>query len=129
MYSVAPLPPVDTLNSHFGFYIWAFMVLALILPIATEDGAIEIPLLVVIIGLIGIGATVSWNTGSITTYANTPVSATLVGFQSEGYNEQSGKRRVDRHYTYVIYNTPDGDVMLRASTELAYPSQAILYKN
>ena len=72
---------------------------------------------------------ISFTTGKITTFENTPVTGVFVGYQTEGYNVKSGKSRVDQHWIYVVYRVPEGDVLMLAGAGMVYPAEAILYKN
>ena len=82
---------------------------------------------------VGIAAAVSWNTGEYKEYTNTRVEGTFVGFQAEGYNveERNGKhtRRVDKHFTYVVYEVNGNRVLFSASQGTEYPTTAVLYRN
>jgi hypothetical protein len=128
MYSFAALAPDYGASSHMGFFIIMITSLILLLYafVVEDDIDYMLPILVVLNILT---AGISWNTGVDKEFKNEKVEATLVGFQSEGYNERSGKSRADYHYNYVIYKTPDGEVMFRSFSGNAYPKQAILYKN
>lgn len=62
-------------------------------------------------------------------FANQPVTAEFVEFQTEGYREQVGKSRVDRHKVYVVYKVDGNPVLLEAQTGTEYPPTRTLYKN
>ena len=132
MYSFQPT--VDTLaNSHLGFYavclilgVVAAVVIALWDDHECSSGTMLIWL--VCLGGIGfVGYKESFKAEKV--YANTPVTATLVGFQPEGYNERHGKSRADHHYMYVVYDVSGEHVILRASEGVTYPKTVTLYKN
>ena len=130
MYTTFPLETIDTINNHTGFWLWLVFVLVVMISMISSYGFDDEPGTPLILTIItAIVAGISWNTGEVIVYANTPVQATLVGFQAEGYNEQRGKSRADQHYKYVVYSTPDGNVMFPATTGIAYPPVAMLYKN
>lgn len=137
MYTFSPIPPLDTVNSHIGFVFIAFFSgLFLLGTLIFSDESWQYKLFTA--GLVGcvvaVAGIISWNTGSVTTYANTPVRAQFVAYQPEGYNiaEASGKttRRVDHHLIYVVYRVEgSGNVLLQAQTGTTYPERVILYKN
>jgi glucan phosphoethanolaminetransferase (alkaline phosphatase superfamily) len=142
MYTFNPLPIVDSLNNHGGFYFICFALIALlVIRIIIEffdpygDGWVAvIGQLVISVIAAGSVAVVSYNTGSIVTPANIKVEATFVSYQPEGYNiaETSGKttRQVDHHEMWVVYMLPDETrVILRANPGQAYPNKVVLYKN
>ena len=136
MYTFAPLANVNTVDVHTGFYFvlvavlvcWAFM-LVQCLDDLEGFGWVTSALLV----LVGVSALISWNSGEIKYYANTPVEAKFVAFAPEGYNETRhvGKtvRHVDVHEMYVVYRVNGENVIVRANDGVAYPETAILYKN
>ena len=135
MYTFQAIANINTVNDHSGFYfVVGVAVFAAIVGMFSLDEVEEVRawLLVLIVGTC-IAAGISYNTGSVTTYANTKVEATLVGFQAEGYNitEQHGKTttHVDKHESYVVYAVPEGKVMFTASLGQTYPQKAVLYKN
>lgn len=139
MYTFQPLATIDTVNSHVGLLIVASICVLWTIMIAlwahadhdwdhfTKTGIIlpAIPLVAATI--------ISFTTGKITTFENTPVKGTFVKYETEGYNieERSGKstRRVDHHLIYVVYRVPEGDVLMLAGAGIVYPAEAILYKN
>jgi hypothetical protein len=132
MYSFQP--QVDTLaNTHMGFYAVCviLVVIAVVVVSLFNDyecsGGTMLIWLVCLSGIGFIGYKESFRAEKI--YDNTPVTATLVGFQPEGYNEKSGKSRADRHYMYVVYDVSGEHVILRASEGVTYPKTTTLYKN
>jgi hypothetical protein len=62
-------------------------------------------------------------------YENRQVVGTFVGYQPEGYNEQSGKTRADHHYMYVVYEVDGVYAIFNACTGCTYPKRAVLYYN
>ena len=131
-YTFYPLATVDTLNSHTGFYFIAaacavIAVMALVGWLSHEEGAGWA--IMGILVFVCIAAAISRKTGGITVYKNEQVTGTLVGFQAEGFRQREGKSTAEYHYTYVIYEVPEGQVMLRACGGCVYPQRAILYKN
>ena len=131
-YGFAPLAAIDTVNSHAGFYIvLAIVVACLLLSRAIDDDGGPIWWIAVV--LVTIAGYVSFTTGEIKTFANTQVTATLVGFEHEAYNESrtSGKstRRVDVRNSYVVYRVGDSQITFPATHGQAYPQRAILYRN
>ena len=135
MYTFQALADINTTQSHVGFFIVAVIcAMIVVLPLLFSDDIVQIRAH----GLLGvvvlvIAALVSWNTGEEVKYANTKVTATLLGFQAEGYNEtrHSGKTttHVDVHEKYVVYSVPEGHVMFPAASGQVYPRTAVLYKN
>lgn len=132
VYSTIPLPPVDTLNNHDGFWFlfWFLLIVLIVVCASVMSNVIRLGATIAYAVTMMIAGTVSWTTGDIRYYENRPVEATLVGFQAEGFKETSGKRYVDVHYTYVTYKVPgEGIVILRSYPNQAYPDKAILYAN
>lgn len=131
MYTFTPIPPIDTINCHTGFYIvTVFMLLFFVIACATNDGEFNLSNVFIIFSVpCVIAAVISWNTGTYQEYANTPVTGTFVKFEAEGFRERSGKSHVDRHYTYVVYNINGNDVLFHSSAGIEYPKTAIFYKN
>lgn len=136
MYSFQAVADISTTHSHTGFAIVAVLCTVFILlpPMLFSDDINQVRthgLLTLII--LTIAALVSWNTGEEVHYANTRVTAALVGFQAEGYNEtrHSGKTttHVDVHEQYVVYSVPEGHVLFPAASGQVYPRTAVLYKN
>ena len=129
MYSFNPIPdvPVD----HKGFVVIAFMCAAwLIITLMNDAESFFVWFFICCIPLsIAYGVSYHWSDQSTKTYANTKVVGTFVGYESEGYKERSGKSYVDRHFTYVIYKVPEGNVMLPCVVGVPYPKEAVLYKN
>ena len=136
MYTFAPLENVNTVDIHFGFYLIAFFTACawLYMMITCRDDLEGAGWVTVVMMLfVGVCAGVSWNTGEIKNYANTPVEAKFVAFAPEGYNETRhvGKtvKHVDVHEMYVVYRVAGENVIVRARDGVAYPETAILYKN
>ena len=128
-YSFTPLAdiPVD----HTGFFLVCFVfVVALCICLMNEPEAFFVWFFFATVGC-GIAYCVSyvWTDQTPKTFANTQVIGTFVGYESEGYKERSGKSYVDRHFTYIIYKVPEGNVMLPCVVGKTYPERAILYKN
>jgi hypothetical protein len=135
MYTFQPIPPVDTINNHGGFIIVSvIMSLIFIITWINNDEEFNMYKVFVLFSIpVGIAAIVSYNTGSYKEYANTRVEGKFIGYVAEGYNveERHGKqtRRVDKHFTYVVYEVNGSRVLFPASTGVEYPKTAILYKN
>jgi len=136
MYTFAPLANINTVDVHTGFYLiaagmgiaWVSMMIS-----CRDDMEAAGWVTVVMLLLVGVCAGISWNTGEIHNYANTPVEAKFVSFAPEGFNETRyvGKtvRHVDVHEMYVVYQVNGENVIVRANAGVAYPETAILYKN
>lgn len=131
MYTFNPIPAVDTINSHGGFY-FILVIAALVFLLVWMNNDEEWNMYKVFILLCipcGIAATISWNTGTYKEYSNTKVIGTFVKFETEGYKERSGKSYVDRHYTYAVYSVDSNNILFKADKGIEYPKNAVLYKN
>ena len=135
MYTFQPIPPVDTINNHGGFMIVScIMFVVFVAMLINNDEEFNMYKVFVLLCIpVGIAAGVSWNTGEYKEYANTRVEGKFIGFQAEGYNveERSGKttRRVDKHFTYVVYEVNGNRVLFSANQGIEYPKTAVLYRN
>lgn len=135
MYTFQPIPPINTIDNHGGFVIIAVIFFAFfILTLVNNDDEFNMYKVFVLFCIpVGIAAMVSWNTGTYSEYRNEKVTAQFVGFQAEGYNveERSGKttRRVDKHFTYVVYEVNGNRILFSANPGIEYPKTAVLYKN
>ena len=139
MYTIAPIPPVDTLHDHTGLFF--FVVLGGIMwcvVIGNTDytenkTGKRIALASMLVFPMTIAFYLSFYTGEYTVYKNERVNAELVGFVAESYmtREVSGKisKDVDHHNSYVQYKVENNYVFFPASPELSYPTYAVLYKN
>lgn len=139
MFSFAPLPVIDTLNCHDGF--WILMAIVGLINLAVFSSTLDydkwtgfIICFVLSVCFMNYAGYKSWTTGSITVPKNEQVVGTLKGFNAEGeaYKEKSGKTYVHRenHYLYVVYSIEGyGPVLFKAQTGVSYPEKAILYKN
>jgi hypothetical protein len=129
MYTFNPLAsiPVD----HGGFFIiLVFCIIMLVMVLFNEPEAFFVWFFIACFPVgIAYGVSYHWTNQEAKTFVNTKVTAELVGFQPEGYNEKSGKSRADRHYMYVVYSVNGEKVILRAKEGITYPQTAILYKN
>lgn len=139
VYSFNPIPPVNTFTDHTGFIIICFALAChwFFYMAMTDDGMeslgwwVRLTVSSIVFSITGF---VSFTTGHIAHYTNEPITATLVGFQTEGYitREHSGKttRDVDHHYQYVVYKLPNNEqILMSASVGVSYPTYATLYKN
>ena len=141
MYTFQPLATIDTVNSHGALLVFAMIcavwVICLSLVMIADsswDWVAFVKAGIILPAIPLIAATIiSFTTGNITTFENTPVKGTFVKYETEGYNiaERSGKstRRVDHHLIYVVYRVPEGDELMLAGAGMVYPAEAILYKN
>lgn len=139
MFSFDPLPIVDTINSHGGF--WVLLAFALIINIVSFGIAYDydewkqfIIVFVLSVTFMNYAGYQSWTTGEIKVPKNEQVIATYRGVHAEGeaYKEKSGKQYVTRehHYLYVLYYVEGhGTVAFKAKAGVSYPERAILYKN
>ena len=136
MYTFYPLENINTVDVHTGFYFVAativvVWVIALFNCLDDLEGFGWVTSILLV--LLGVSALISWTSGEIKVYVNTPVEATFVSFAPEGYNETRhvGKtvRHVDVHEMYVVYRVNDENIIVRAQDGVAYPETAILYKN
>lgn len=135
MYTTAPLPPIDTLNSHDGFvFLLAVVVFFTLVLIAYfEDDQLSTVFVVIAGVVIGMSAYQSWNSGTITEQKNEKVVGELVTFWGEQHQEErrSGKqtRLVTISNQYVTYKVPDGLVSFKIHEGQAWPEKAVFYKN
>lgn len=137
MYSVSPLPPIDTVHSHCGFWavcailLIAWVVLGLLL--ADEKKETVIGLAIGSLVLLGITGAISWTTGEVRTFSNVQVQGKLISDFAEGYSqtERSGKitHDVEYHYLYVVYEIEGRRVVFQSAPGLAWPAEAIFYRN
>lgn len=129
MYSFAPLAsiPVD----HKGFVFFCFVVAVIMLFVLFNEPESFFVMFFVFTVFLGGVYYISYHVCDQETkvFKNEVVIGEFVGYESEGYKERSGKSYVDRHYTYVIYRVPEGNVMLPCVTGTPYPQRATLYKN
>ena len=129
MYSFAPLAPVTVDHTGFGI-VFAFCVIALIICLMSEPETFFVWFFILCFPAgIAYGVSYHWTNQDVKYYPNVKVEAQLVGFETEGYREKSGKSMVDRHLTYVIYSVNGDQVLLNSTVGMTYPKVAILYKN
>ena len=128
MYTFYPLPVTDV--SHAGFGLVVILCLIILVAIFNDRQSFGIGLMLSggIIALAGMVSFV-WTEQTPTVPANIQVIGKFVGFQPEGYNEQSGKNRADHHYMYVIYEVDGQMAIFKSNANYSYPKLAILYKN
>lgn len=135
MYTIYQLATVNTIDTHVGFYFILFGIVALswMMCGGIDYLPFERILLILLVSIGGPAAYISWHTGEIITYANTPVICKMVEFWGEGHTEQrtSGKttNTVQVHNQYVSYKTPDGIVSFPIISGQPWPETVILYKN
>ena len=130
MYTIAPIPPINTIDDHGGFYCLLFIGFILIwMAWEVENGW----LLLAGIILPCVAGYVSWTTGRYYEYPNEKVTGEFVRYVAEGYNvtERSGKttRHVDKHEIYMVYRINGNEVLFHAKTGVEYPKTAVFYKN
>lgn len=134
MYTFQPLPIVDTLNDHTGFYIIAFTLAMIHLLVWSTDEFKPVALIVFYAVLISGPAYISWHSGKITVPENTQVIGTLYDQWGEAHKEErrTGKTTstVIVHNQYLTYQLPDGKIVnFPMNVGTAYPTKAILYRN
>lgn len=127
MYSFQPV--VDMSQTHVGFYL--VLALAVGLTWAAWWAFESIPTLVAFVVVFGSIVILTYNESFIESKppVNEQVVGTFKGYLAEGFREQAGKYKVDRHVLWVIYTVPEGDVVLQGSEGNVYPKTAYLYKN
>ena len=128
-YSFNPLPSIPP--SHEGFWGLAFLcVLILLLVLSSEPDSLVNTIIILAVPLV-ITYVICWHLTSQEpqVFANQPVTAEFVEFQTEGYREQVGKSRVDRHKVYVVYKVDGNQVILPAETGAEYLPTRTLYRN
>lgn len=142
-YTSYPLPTIDTVNSHVGFYIvaaiGAVFVIFQIVSWVTADYAKKEEFESftyaswTYISVCIAAALISWNTGEITVYKNTPIAAKRLDIHGESHNasRRQGKRTeyYVEHNLYVTYAVPEGIVTFKISQGQPWPNEAILYRN
>lgn len=136
MYTFAPLANINTLDDHFGFYVIAigmFVFWMIMITTCRDDLEGAGWTTVVMILFVGVVGLISWNSGEYKVYQNTEVTGEFVGYVAEGFNiaEYQGKysRRVDKHFTYVVYKVDGNNIMLQCEVGKQYPQFVTLYKN
>ena len=129
MYTFQALADIPV--KHDGFFIIAvFCAICLIIVLFNEPETFFVYFFLACFPVgIAYGVSYHWTNQEPQTFKNERVTATFVGYESEGYKEKSGKSYVDRHFTYVVYRVEGGNVMLPCKTGYAYPETAVLYKN
>lgn len=129
MYTFQALADIPV--KHDGFFIIAFFcVVCLIIVLFNEPETFFVWFFICCIPVsIAYGVSYHWTNQTPQTFKNERVTATFVSYESEGYKEKSGKSYVDRHFTYVVYKVPEGNIMLPCVVGTPYPETAILYKN
>lgn len=139
-YTLQPVPTLDTLNSHHGF--WALLVVGSVFALLVAwlwsldlDGD-NLPFKVVgfvWFCVLAYAAHVSWSTGTITHYKNVPVVGVLQAYVAEGYvtSERVGKHTKDvpHRYFYVVYAVEGHRIALRTEPGEAWPERAQFYRN
>jgi hypothetical protein len=138
-YTFTPIPPVDTINSHAGFYILAVFIGFIILvwwAFTVEAAGRRINhsfFILMYILIMAYPAYYSWHSGEIKVYKNEVITAELTGFWGENHQEnvREGKnnRVIDVHNQFVMYKTPDGIISFKMNPNTPYPEKAILYRN
>lgn len=138
MYTILPLPVVDTVNDHGGFFFLAVLVFAIVMFIWASledsyDTSVTPYCILLYLALMAWPAWESWHSGTITVPKNEKVTVHMVDFWGESHSEtrKSGKttQQVEVHNQYVSYRTPEGIVSFPFVSGIAYPETAILYKN
>lgn len=126
MYSFQPV--IDHSNEHGFFYmmlvvgaLWLWMIYS-----ESESKPVKIGNTIAIALILAFGHWISYMPAHP---LNKQVTATFVGYQAEGFTQQSGKTRSEHHVMYVVYRVPEGTVALPGSAGVSYPESAILYKN
>lgn len=131
-YSSNPLPLIDTLNDHTGFWLVVFVCVfsLMVLLCIDDDRKFQLQFFSVLILVAGL---VSWNTGTITEPKNVKVEGTFVEFLNERHNEtrSNGKTSsvVTVHKTFVVYEINGSSVLFPATPGTEYPKKAIFYGN
>lgn len=131
MYSFAPT--VDLSDVHGGFYFMAGIcilgALLIIWDALSDYDGLGWGHVIGLLFCFGIGA-IAYNDSYTPNHpVNQQFTANFVRFQPEGYREQSGKTRSDRHYMYVVYEVNGQEIILQGVEGSTYPKQAVLYRN
>lgn len=132
-YSFEPLATCNTINDHTGFVVLcAFAVCVLLLTIPNMDFASGLMSFLGVMVVVGIGAYVSWTTGSITTHENIKVTGRLVDFVSESERKSTGGKNpstTEHHYSFAVYEVEGTRIMMPYTPKTAMPNERILYRN
>jgi hypothetical protein len=134
MYTFQALASIPVCHDGFAF-ICAIAILIVIMAFFSEDAATAVVLSVpaALVVLLAYNVSYTWTDQTAKTFVNQQVTGEFVEFVSEGYNveERSGKttRRVDKHFSYVVYKVDGQRVMLQANLGQTYPERVVLYKN
>lgn len=139
MYTTYPLPPIDTVNSHVGLFlfvfVWIFGALLTAHCITSFFSKLKLGLVWFVCYIIPLPfvAYKSFTTGEITPHTNTKVTGQLVTFIAEGFKEEIGsgktKQTLERHYIYAVYKIEGKFVPFQMTPGTAMPKEAIFYKN
>ena len=136
MYTFHPL--ADTTLTHTGWYIWATLMVIVVLFLLRGVWEEELGLggLLAFLASFGLLTLVVYAASyGGTKPVNAQYTATFVKYQPEGHSEtqHTGKttRQVDVHEIYVVYRIDDtgNEVILSATTGKEYPKNIVLYKN
>lgn len=135
IYSTTPLPDVDTLNVHTGFYIITFaLIVGFIVMCFNEDDVIDRIIMGSIFScIIAVSGWISWNTGEIRHYVNEPVIARMHSNEPQvvAYTERVHKNNVTKYrlQSFVYYEVDGGVVAFQRGDGQSWPITATLYRN
>jgi hypothetical protein len=122
-------PIEDTTTFHGGFYAILIILIIFAIAIWRDDLTSTLEKFGWSAGLALIILIVHAISFSGTHPTNTPIQATFVGFQPEVAVVRQGKRDVDKHDIYVIWEVNGEQVIMPGIQGYAYPKNTILWQN
>ena len=129
MYTFNPLATIPVDHTGFGIIVGLCVFITMIVLMNEAELFFQWFFVATIACVIAYFVSYSWTDQTPKAFKNEVVVGEFVGYESEGYKERSGKSYVDRHFTYVVYKVPEGNIMLPCVVGYPYPQRATLYKN
>lgn len=128
-YTFTPVAAIQP--DHTGFFLIAFGCVFLLLVALINEPESFFALFFVSAIILGItyGVSYHWTNQDVHAFKNEQVTGTFVSYQPEGYREQVGKIRSDRHYMYVVYEIEGQMAIFRANEGVVFPKTGVFYKN
>jgi hypothetical protein len=129
VYTINPLQTITP--DHTGFwFVFAFCIIFLVIVFSNEPSEFFGYFFIsTICCLIVYGVSYHLTNQETQVFKNERVVGKFVSFQPEGYSEQSGKIRSDKHYMYVVFEVEGKMVIIQANESVPYPQSVTLYKN
>lgn len=129
MYTFHQLPDLPPDHTGFTIVVAILITLLLLVLMADREFFFELFFGATCITAMAYFTSFVWTDQTVVHRENKPVVATFVAFQPEGYREQTGKTRSDKHYMYVVYNVNGQNLIFETGGQTAYPEKATLYYN